>query len=119
MSSQSPDSVKTEVDQGRMRVGNQVQLANGLPAASAVSQMTTDASGNLQVTSHLPVVAATSAAKIFDLSGTAATGVLTNTLVGGASVTTATIGGYIRVDVTAAGTGFTSGSYYLPVYVIT
>ena len=119
MSSPSPDAVKAEIDQGRMKAGNQILDSNGVPAASNVSQLTADASSKLQVTAHLPVVQPTSTGKIFDLNGTSATGILTNTLVGGASVTTATIGGYMRVDITAAGSGFTSGSYYIPVYVIT
>lgn len=118
MPGNTPDGLKFEIDQGRMRVGNEVQLANGLPAGTNVKQMTMDASSDLQVTDHLPIVQPTLTEKALDITGIGATGVLVNTLVGGATVTTATIGGYIRVNITNSGSGFTSGSYYLPVYTI-
>ena len=119
MSSPTSDGLKSEIDAGRMRVGNPIQTAAGLPAATNVSQLTTDSSGNLQVTAHLPIVQPTTTDKVIDVTGISATGILVNTLVGGATVTTATIGGYFRVAITATGSGTTSGSYYVPFYVLT
>ncbi len=118
MSTPSTDTLKQEIDQGRMRVGNPVQLANGANSVSSVSQISIDANSNLQVTQVPTVVQPTATSQMFTITGTGTTGILVNTLVDGATVTTATIGGYIRVNITNSGTGLTSGNYYLPVYTI-
>lgn len=119
MSSPTPDSVKAEIDAGRMKVGNAVLTAAGAVASpTKISQMTTDASGNLQVTDALPVHQNTITAALITARASGTTGVLTQTFVIGSDVTTATIGGYIRVGITNDGTGIATGSYYLPVYTI-
>ena len=52
-------------------------------------------------------------------TGQAAADVLTQTLVAGASVTTATKAGFIRVNVQDEGNVMTDGDYYLEVFTIT
>lgn len=118
MSTPSTDALKLEIDAGRMRVGNQVQLANGLPAVTTLSQNYIDSNSNLQIVEPVTANQSSSSLELFDLRGTGATGALTQTFVGGATVTTATIAGYVRVKITNAGSGFTSGSYYMPVYTL-
>lgn len=57
--------------------------------------------------------------EIMRFTGSATTGVLTQTLVAGASVTTATKAGFIRVNVQDEGNVMTDGNYYIQVYTIT
>ena len=55
---------------------------------------------------------------LFNLSGKSVVDILTSTIVTGASVTTATSGAFVRVDVTTDD-GTVAGSYYLQLFVIT
>lgn len=117
MSTPNGDSLRVEIVENSLVVGNPVKTATKA-SVGAVSQMTADASGNLQATAHLPVVQPTATLPIFQLTGTGTTGILVNTFVVASDVTTATIGGYVRATLTNPGTGLTTGSYYLPVYTI-
>ena len=117
MSTPSGDALRDEIRENALVAGNPVKNSSKI-SVGAVSQLTADSSGNLQATSFLPIVQPTSSLEVIDLTGVSATGILVNTLVGAATVTTATIAGYARIDVTASGTGLTSGSYYLPFYTI-
>lgn len=56
--------------------------------------------------------------EMFRFTGQAAADVLTQTLVAGASVTTATKAGFIRVNVQDEGDVMTDGNYYLQVFTI-
>lgn len=56
---------------------------------------------------------------LFTISGKASTDVLTQTLVGGASVTTATKALFVRVSVTDDNSVVTAGDYYLQLFTIT
>lgn len=118
MSTPNADGLKQELDQGRMRVGNQVQASTGLPAVTTLSQNYIDANSLLQTAEAITANQSQAAVELMDLRGTGATGALTQTFVGAATVTTATIAGYIRVKVTNAGSGLTSSSYYLPIYTL-
>lgn len=51
--------------------------------------------------------------------GSAAAATITQSLVAAADVTTATVNGYIRVNVQDEGNQITDGAYYLPVYALT
>lgn len=118
MSTPSTDALKQEIDAGRMRVGNQVQLSTGLPAVTTLSQNYIDSNSQLQTAEAVTVNQSTSTVELFDLRGRGTSATLTQTFVKGSDVTTATIGGYIRVKITDAGSAITSSSYYLPVYTI-
>lgn len=115
MSTPSTDGLKLEIDQGRMRVGNQVQLATGLPAVASQPLMT-DASGNLAAATPLLMSALTTAVSFLDVTGqstTSADEMMHNTLVAGASVTTWTKTGFIQINVTDAGGNITAGKHYI------
>ncbi len=118
MSTPSTDALKQEIDAGRMRAGNQVQTAAGAPAVTTLSQMFIDSNSNLQIVEPITANQSVSTLELFDLRGTGATGALSQTFVGAATVTTATIAGYVRIKITNAGSGFTSSSYYMPVYTL-
>ena len=118
MSTQDNNSLEAVINAGKMKAGNPVLNSSGAVAATQVSQLTTDSSGNLQVTTHLPIVGETTTSKLFEFTGTATADVLTQTLVAGATVTTATKAGFIRVGITDAGGVMTNGSYYLEVFTI-
>ena len=61
----------------------------------------------------------TVAAAVLKFSGSALAGTLTQSLVTGASVTTATKALFVRVDVTDSNEAVTAGSYYLQLFTIT
>ena len=137
MSSPSADSLKTEIDQGRMRVGNQFQAATGLPvtanqipyvdsnsnlatATLTASQLVYSNSSSVPVAGVPPFALAMAAAattvSVFTVSGTStlsADEIMHNTLVAGAGVTTWTKTGFIQVDITDAGGNITNGKHYI------
>lgn len=118
MATQDNNSLEAVINAGKMKAGNPVLNSSGSKAASQISQLTTDATGNLQVTTYLPLVGETTTSKLFEFTGTATADVLTQTLVAGASVTTATKAGFIRVGITDAGGVMTNSSYYLEVFTL-
>lgn len=115
MSSPQVDGLKAEIDQGRMRVGNQVQLASGLPATGS-QPLSTDSSGNLQATLPLAMAAQATTQAVFDVQGYAtlsADEIMHGTLVAGAGVTTFTKTGFLQINVTDAAGNITSGKHYI------
>lgn len=121
MSTPNPDGLKIEIDQGRMRVGNQIQLSTGLPA-TASTLMFSDSSSNLSASATLPftpVLAAgttSTSSSALSISGSAtltANDIMHQTLVAGAGVTTFTSAGFARVTVTDAAGNITNGDYYI------
>ena len=137
MSSPSPDAVKTEIDQGRMKVGNEVLKAVGT-VISGLYQLAVDSAGKLvEITSSVgslihaqqssttgtdtPILVEQQAITLpaLKITGRSAADVLVNTLVAGASVTTATKAGFVRVAIVDSAGVMTDGSYYLEVFTIT
>ena len=112
MSSITPDGARSEIAENALVEGNPVKDSSKNKVTN-VEQLTSDSSGNLQATAHLPVVQPTATAKMFDLTGTAASGVLTRTFVAGGEVTTFTAAGYARITVTDEGNQITDGDYYI------
>jgi hypothetical protein len=53
------------------------------------------------------------------LIGTAAAATVTNSIVAQADVTTATVAGYVKVEVQDDGNQITDQDYYMPVYTLT
>ncbi len=125
MSTPTSDGLKLEIDQGKMKVGNPIVDANGLPLTGTnVSTVPyVDSSGNLQITPiALPLAAGAvnTANSVLSISGQAtgtANDLMHLTLVGGANAT-AVIAGYYRVTVTDAAGVITSGAYYAPFYTL-
>lgn len=137
MSSPSPDAVKTEINQGRMKVGNEILKAVGT-VIGGLYQLAADSAGKLvEITSSVgslihaqqssttgtatPLVVEQQAITLpaLKITGRSAANVLVNTLVAGASVTTATKAGFVRISVVDAAGVMTDGSYYLEVFTIT
>lgn len=115
MSTPNSDGLKQEIDAGRMRVGNQVQLASGLPAAVS-APLATDASGNLAAGTPLVMAALTTAVAFLDFTGQStgsADEMMHNTIVAGANVTTWTKTGFIQVNITDSGGNVTNGKHYI------
>lgn len=121
MSTESSDSLKVELDQGRMRVGNQIQLQSGLPATTS-APLYSDSSGNLAASVPLTMTAPSTTAAFLDITGTTSLssggGTMTQTLVTAAGATTITSAGFVRVNITDAGGNLTNGGFYLQVYTI-
>lgn len=137
MSSPSPDAVKVEIDQGRMKVGNEILKAVGT-VIGGLYQLAADSAGKLvEITSSVgslihaqqssttgtatPLVVEQQAITLpaLKITGRSAADVLVNTLVAGASVTTATKAGFVRVAIVDSAGVMTDGSYYLEVFTIT
>ncbi len=121
MSTPSTDGLKQEIDAGRMRVGNQVQLATGLPAAAS-APIYTDSNVGLAVGDTFPLVSniGSTASAGYSIRGQAtgsANELMHLTLVAGANAT-ATIAGFVRVNVTDDAGVITTGAYYAPFYTL-
>lgn len=121
MSSPSTDGLKDEIEQGKMKVGNQVVTSTGAAITDA-SPMFVDASGRLAAA--LPVLMATGATNtgiaVMSVRGSAtgsANDLMHLTLVAGANAT-ATIAGYMRITVTDDAGVITTGNYYAPFYTL-
>ena len=120
MSSSTPDSLKTEIEQGRLATGNYIVTATGA-VTTASSNLYVDSSGKLE-SGSLPFVlplyagsASTSYAALA-VSGYAtlsADEVMHNTLVAGAGVTTWTKTGFLQIDVYDAAGNITNGKHYI------
>lgn len=118
MSSITPDAVRQEISTNAMRVGNPITNANGTPAATAVLNLTADASSNLQTHARITGVQPTNTAATFNITGGSTSGLLTTTLVAGSDVTTATKACFIRLDLTDSNGHITNGSYYLEAFTL-
>lgn len=127
MSSPSTDGLKQEIDQGRMREGNQVQDQDGTPQTGTDlnAPMYVDLNSQLQI-GGFPFAlqlfggvtnTANSALTIEGQSTGAANDLMHLTLVSGANAT-ATIAGYYRVTVTDDAGNITTGAYYAPFYTL-
>jgi hypothetical protein len=121
MSSSTPDSVKAEIEGGKMKVGNTVADATGA-AITIPAPLFVDANGAMATS--LPTIFATGAANtgvaVMDIRGSAtgtANDLMHLTLVAGANAT-ATIAGYMRISVTDAAGVITTGAYYAPFYTL-
>lgn len=144
MSSPSSDSLKVEIDQGRMKVGNQIQASTGSPTtASALPYI--DSSSKLAATavtasrpvyidsSSVPQTGAipfayllaptSSATSLIDFSGRSNPGsadtLMQGQIVAGARVTTLTYTGFLQVNITDAAGNVTDGVHYIPFGTLT
>ncbi len=121
MSTESAESLNAKILALGMIVGNQV-LGSDKNATSPNSQMWADSDSRLKTGIQQPfalgAMQSTVTAALFKLSGISVGGVLTDTLVAGADVTTATKGAFVRVDVTDDNS-VVVGSYYIELFTIT
>lgn len=118
MSTPSGDSVRAEIIENALKVGNPVKDSIGIPILTA-NALSVDSNGSMAATSPLPVTVSSSQATTTALmsftgaSTLSATGPLTNTIVATAAVTTFTVTGYARVALTDNAGNVTSSNYYV------
>ena len=124
MSTPVPDGLKQEINQGRMRVGNQVQDSTGNVTTTLSNPLYVGSDGLMSVTTPIPItVSSAQATTVAALSFTGTSslssggGTMIQTFVTAAGATTVTSKGFVRVDVTDNG-GNLAGSYYLQIYSI-
>lgn len=125
MSSSTPDSVKAELDAGKMKVGNPIVDSGGavLTGTNVSTIPYIDSSGNLGVAPiALPLMAGTisTSNSVLSIQGQAtgtANDLMHLTLVAGANATL-TIAGFYRITVTDTAGVITTGAYYAPFYTL-
>lgn len=115
------ESLKARIEALGMIIGNQV-LGSDKLASTASRQMWVDSDSRMATGIQQPfalgAAQSTVTSALFNLSGKSQSGVLVNTLVAGADVTTATKGAFVRVDVTDDNS-VVVGSYYIELFTIT
>jgi hypothetical protein len=123
MSTPSGDSLRQEIVENALVVGNPVKDASKIALINANS-VYVDANGVMAAVPPMPITVTSAQATttaLMNLSGAStlsATGPLTNTLVVGSAVTTATIAGYARVTITDSAGNVTTSQYYVPFYTL-
>lgn len=114
---QDNNSLEALINAKGLKVGNEVLGTDSLVTTPSAN-LTTDSSGKLAVVTTVSARQSTATSALFSISGKAVADVLTNTLVTGASVSTATKAGFVRVDVTSDDNTLTGGSYYLELFTL-
>lgn len=113
--SPTPDSARSEIQENALKAGNPVKTSSGGVATASkplyVDSSSKMASGDLPFA--LPINQPTTTSPMMELTGIAASAILTRTLVAGAAVTTFTVSGYVRVLITDDGNQITDGNYYI------
>lgn len=117
MSTESNDSLKARIEALGIKVGNEVLGTDNLVSTPSAN-LITDSAGKLALQTASSARQSTLTGPMFTLAGKAVADVLVNTIVAGASVTTATKGAFVRVDLTTDD-GTVTGSYYLELFTIT
>lgn len=122
MGTESNDSLRARIDAVGMMVGNQVLDSSTKAAVSPSIQTWVDSDSRMAGGTKQPFALgaqqSTVTSPLFTLSGKSSPGILTQTLVDGAAVTTATKAHFVRVDVTDDN-GVVTGSFYLELFTIT
>lgn len=136
MATEPIDSLRDLINKKGLNAGNKVLNASGV-VTGANYQLASDSNGELAIAnattgtlihaqqssttgavSPLRVEQADVSEEMIKFTGSATADVLTQTLVAGASVSTATKAGFIRVHITDTGDVMTDGYYYLEVFTL-
>ena len=121
MSTQDNNSLEARINAVGMFVGNQVLASTGSPT-TASRQLWVDSESRLSSGLSQPFALganqSTITSELITLAGKATTDVMTTTVVAGASFTTLTKGGAIRVYVSDDNSVLTAGYYYIPLYTL-
>lgn len=122
MGTEDNNSLKARIEALGLKIGNEVlESSTGLTTTPS-RQNWIDENGRLGAGLQQPFALgarqSTVGSALFSLSGKSVSDILTGTIVSGASVTTATKGAFVRVDVTTDD-GTVAGSYYLELFTIT
>ena len=119
---QDNNSLEAKINALGMIVGNQIP-GSDLNAVTSSRQLWVDSDSRLASGIKQPFALGASQSTVtsplFTISGKAEADVLTNTLVAGASVTTATKAHFVRVSVTDDNSVVTAGDYYIELFTIT
>lgn len=122
MPTQDGNSLEAKINGLGMMEGNQILSASTFLPVTASKQNWVDSESRLATGAQQPFALgarqSTVGSALFTLSGKAVADVLTGTIVAGATVTTATKGAFVRVDVTTDD-GTVAGAYYVQLFVIT
>lgn len=122
MGTQSNDSLEAKINALGLVIGNQVLATGTLLPSTASRQVWVDSDSRLAAGTQQPfamgATQSTVGGALFTLNGKSVSDILTSTIVTGASVTTATKGAFVRVDV-GTDDGTVVGSYYLELFTIT
>ncbi len=118
----SGNSVRAEIRENSLVAGNPVKTSS-LNVASASEPVYTDSNSNLAVGDFpfaIPFVAQATTDPAHSISGTPNGNIMTQTLVAGASATTATAAGWYRITIVSANEAImSSGAYYVPLVTLT
>lgn len=113
MSTPNLDGLEQKIDQGKLKVGNQVLASTGLPSTPS-QVLAVDTGGKLAATYPLTAVQPDNTAVVLDLTTSGLEGVLTGSVVAAGS-STVTQKGFLRILVTdPTGIGASTGAYYIP-----
>ncbi len=119
MATPSNDELAAVIAANGLKVGNLVKKdATGVTVGASLN-LQTDTNGNLSAVAPSTIVQPTITSEAYNVTGKSAGGILVNTLVAGADVTTATKAAFIRVALTDSAGNITNGNYYLEVFTIT
>ena len=119
MSTPSGDALREEIRENAIVLGNPAKLSTKMPITTA-NILSATATGVLAATVPAPVTASAVTDSLLSLSGTPNGNIMTQTLVAAASATTATGGGWMRVDIVSANEAIMStGAYYVPLVLLT
>lgn len=122
MGTEDNNSLKARIEALGLKIGNEVLESDTGLATTASRQLWVDDSKKLAAGLKQPFALgarqSTVGNALFSLAGKSVTDILTGTIVSGASVTTATKGAFVRVDVTTDD-GTVAGSYYIELFSIT
>lgn len=116
------NSLKARIEALGLVIGNQILGADknaSTPSRQTWIDSDSRLAAGIQQPFALGAAQSTITSAILTLSGKASSGILTNTLVLGSDVTTATKAGFLRVDLTDDNSVVTAGSYYLELFTIT
>jgi hypothetical protein len=122
MATEDNNSLRARIDAVGMMTGNQVLDATTKAPVTASRQNWIDSDSRFASGTQQPFALGASQSTVtsplFTLSGKSAGGILTQTLVAGSDVTTATKAHFIRIDLTDDN-GVATGSFYLEAFTIT
>lgn len=119
---QDGNSLQARIEAIGLKIGNEVLESSTNLTTTPSRQNWIDSSGRLAAGIQQPFALGSAQSTItsaqFILSGKATSAILTNTLVLGSDVTTATKAAFVRVDVTDDNSVVTAGSYYIQLFTI-
>lgn len=114
----SPDGARAEITENAIVMGNPVKDATKTPITTP-NPLSVNSLGQLDDAVPLPITASAITDAFTQLSGTPNGNIMTQSLVAGASATTATAAGWYRITVVSVNEAImSSGAYYVPLVTL-